>query len=33
MRIVERAVGLSYCADEAEDAWQRMTEFLERHLA
>ena len=33
MRTVERAVGLSYCADEAEDALQRTTECLERHLA
>ncbi len=33
MRKIESAVGLSYFADESEDAWKRMTDFLERHLA
>lgn len=33
MRKIESAVGLSYFADEAESAWKRMTDFLEKHLA
>jgi carboxymethylenebutenolidase len=32
IRIVERAVGLAYSAPEAEDAWQRMITFLDKHL-
>ncbi|MEZ0049925.1 carboxymethylenebutenolidase [Mycobacterium sp. MAA66] len=33
MRMIERAVGLSYFAEESEDAWKRMINFLEAHLS
>jgi len=33
IRIIERAIGVSYSAPEAEDAWQRMMSFFEKYLA
>ncbi|MGO8936891.1 MAG: dienelactone hydrolase family protein [Mycobacterium sp.] len=33
IRIIERAVGLAYSEPEAEDAWQRMIAFFDKHLA
>ncbi|WP_162625711.1 dienelactone hydrolase family protein, partial [Mycolicibacterium llatzerense] len=33
LRFIERAVGASYSPDEAEDAWRRMLEFFNSHLA
>lgn len=33
IRIIERAIGMSYSAPEAEDAWQRMMNFFDKYLA
>lgn len=33
IRIIERAIGMSYSETEAEDAWERMLSFFDKHLA
>ena len=32
LRVIERAAGMSHAPDEAEDAWQRITDFFAAHL-
>lgn len=32
IRVVERAIGMSYSAPEAEDAWRRIMNFFDKHL-
>lgn len=33
VRVIARAVDMPYCESEAEDAWRRMLDFFEEHLA
>lgn len=33
IRIIERAIGMSYSETEAEDVWERMLSFFDKHLA